>query len=440
MGKFINPKEKSIVNSYIDSYLQGTDLYSKYVESSPTFVTYYSKDALMSTQDVGLGEVVEIVGNESPIKYNKIHNFPLFSLDEIIPSLYFDEEVGFETNKESSALIIPGTIIPMPDDLIIFDNYDYTEDNIKTVYRITNVEMSSLSTKTFYKVSFSGYDIFPEFLEEKQIKDEYGLVYENIGTDKNALIIQKDLLLVDKISELKENLCKKYIDYFYMYKINSFCFYKDDYYCYDACLAHFISNSRIFIEKRNFLKNLVIEDLLNTSRYYDRTIYGLLEYRNQSNIDKEYFNGYLLSDLNCSIFSLYQDKFKELLPTTFVKKSKCKNCSNCNKCKNKSNNEFSYFTSNDFKRIILEYENINSVKDLNIFDKLYILYIKDFNNIKNEEFVSLIEDIKVSYDIQNYIFIPIVIFILDRLYDRIFKQNPNCNIDMQEEKLINERI
>ena len=73
MGKFIQEKnvEQKVLNNYFDNYLDTTDRYSKWLQGSPTFVTYYSINLENSTQDRGLNNVTEIVGGESPIKYNK---------------------------------------------------------------------------------------------------------------------------------------------------------------------------------------------------------------------------------------------------------------------------------------------------------------------------------------------------------------------------------
>ena len=73
MGRFVGTgDERTMVNKYIDSYLKGTNEYAKYLQSAPNFVTYYSRDHEHSTENSGLGDVEEIVGDRSPLRYNRI--------------------------------------------------------------------------------------------------------------------------------------------------------------------------------------------------------------------------------------------------------------------------------------------------------------------------------------------------------------------------------
>ena len=76
MARFIDtPNERTLVNKYVDSYMNGVNQYAKYIDSTPSFATYYSRDVDRSTENPGLGQVKEIVGMESPLRYNKIKNY-----------------------------------------------------------------------------------------------------------------------------------------------------------------------------------------------------------------------------------------------------------------------------------------------------------------------------------------------------------------------------
>ena len=69
-------EETKIINSHISNYIDTVTDFSKYLEGTPTFSRYYSKDVTASTSDVGLQNVNQNIGNESPLKYNLIRNFP----------------------------------------------------------------------------------------------------------------------------------------------------------------------------------------------------------------------------------------------------------------------------------------------------------------------------------------------------------------------------
>ena len=182
MGKFINDNsERTLVNKYVDSYLNGISKYSKYINSVPNFVTYYSRDYIESTEDSGMGTVNEIVGDESPTRYNKINNFPLYGVEDSTPELNVDGINGLGLINEGSAVIIPDTIVPRPDDLFIFSYSEDTEE-AKLIYRVTDVNITAIDSNTFYQITYNSTPYDEEILEKKQISDNYELIYDNIST------------------------------------------------------------------------------------------------------------------------------------------------------------------------------------------------------------------------------------------------------------------
>ena len=408
MGKFIDPREKQVTNNYVESFLKGTDLYSKYIDNPPTFVTYFNKDERQSTKNVGLSSVKEVVGDESPIKYNKIENFPIFSLEEITPAIDYDEEAGLDTMLEGVAVILPNTIVPLPDDLFIIS---YTEKNepYRKLYRVSNVEMSSISSKTYYRINYEVYNRDIDAFLKRQIADDYGFVYENIGTEKKSVILESDLLLLDELQTIKDKLFQDYYHYFYIEKLGSFCYqYDANTYLYNPYMSRFIMNNELFIENRTYYKNLHIEDLLDRYKEYRNTLYYLLE--NPSVDSYNFASGYRLEDINTSIFSLYPEKYKAIELFGFNTKSnkKCKcNCKSLFDC--------------DIFNLLENYENINSVNNLNPYDTLFVLYVKDFKNIQTKVFIDTLNKVKVTYDMRSFNFIPIVFFVIQKIFDRIFK-------------------
>src|SRR5699024_2456631 len=118
VARFIDePLERDIVSDYIDGYVSSTRRYSKYQETAPNFVTYYKLDHSESTSDYGLDNVEEIVGKNSPLKYNKIKNMPLYSVETMSPNFDYDEESGPSMEgTDSEAIILPETIEPSVND------------------------------------------------------------------------------------------------------------------------------------------------------------------------------------------------------------------------------------------------------------------------------------------------------------------------------------
>ena len=150
MAKWID-QEQQILESHITSYIDKVTDFSKYIEGTPTFVTYYAKDIKASTADVTLQGVHELIGNNSPIKYNKIKHYPIYNIEELMPEMNYDEEDGSSTNIEGSAVIIPNAgMKPLEDDFFIIEY-----DKRKILFQVDNVEIGSIADKVLYKyISF----------------------------------------------------------------------------------------------------------------------------------------------------------------------------------------------------------------------------------------------------------------------------------------------
>ena len=50
-------------------------------------VPYYHINGQKTTTDQGYGDVTEILGKESPVKFEKIEDFPLYGIDQIVLQL-----------------------------------------------------------------------------------------------------------------------------------------------------------------------------------------------------------------------------------------------------------------------------------------------------------------------------------------------------------------
>ena len=73
MGDISRPIEREAIEKNIKEFLkQSTYKYAFINSKTPIYVTYYSSDYLNSTGDINLGGVNEIIGNNSPLKFNKI--------------------------------------------------------------------------------------------------------------------------------------------------------------------------------------------------------------------------------------------------------------------------------------------------------------------------------------------------------------------------------
>ena len=427
LGKFIKEVEKKTINNYINNYLDATNEYAKYLTGSPSFSTYYSINLESSTKDLGLENVTDIIGNESPIKYNKIDNFPLYIESEMTFSQLYEEDSGYNAEFEGTAVVLAGTIIPQTDDVFIID---YLEKRF--LFRVTQVETSNTTMRTFYRITFvlSAFDL--EILNDRQVKEEYDTIYQNIGTELSAIIPLRTFTMIDDFEREVNRLSKKYIQYYYDEKINCFifnrekmnsldiCFYKNNN-IYDPKLAIFIKNNEIFINDKTFMKNIFIDTILDSRDLdYEQSLYALLETKDMECYDYE---AYYFNSLKESVFGLMNAGYHELIHNkTVVFKCHCKNCENS--IKN------GLFTECDLKKYVRNTK--LKIDTLDYKEQILIIYLRLNNEVKQnnisdyyEDILKVVQNIKIQKDLFTYLLIPCVIYILKDVQKRLMYKNDN---------------
>jgi len=75
MAHLMNVEKSKYINTQISIYAENkVGQYSKFLNKNPIFVTYYSVNIVMSRTDVGTGGIQQEIGEDSPLRFNKITN------------------------------------------------------------------------------------------------------------------------------------------------------------------------------------------------------------------------------------------------------------------------------------------------------------------------------------------------------------------------------
>jgi len=205
-------KETQLSNEIIKSQLkQSLNDYSYYLNQLPLYVTYYSKNNFLSTADVALNIANQVVGPESPYKFNKIFDCPLFKVSQY--SLGTDDgDYGTEASGITSEAIIPPNLFqPLVDDLIIM-----WHEGSNSIFRVDSVEQSRIEGKTFYKISFHLHDVCnPLLLDDSQVYKEMRIVGDYRSLSKMAIVEKDKSELIDKIKNKLEDLKEHYCTLFF---------------------------------------------------------------------------------------------------------------------------------------------------------------------------------------------------------------------------------
>ena len=326
MARFIDtPNERTLVNKYVDSYMNGVNQYAKYIDSTPSFATYYSRDVDTSTENPGLGQVKEIVGVDSPLRYNKIKNFPLYGVEEVNPSINADGISGINVDIENTAVILPDTIIPKPDDLFVL-NYDENTDKNSAVYRITGVDINAVDSNTYYQISYVSTPYDYNILNKRQVVDDYRFVYGNTGSKYENILLEDRYIEVASLEQQFVRYMNFLLDNFYDEDRNMVYFKdKDGNHIFMDEVHDFLNNHKLLIESRTFIRNIYLPNMDPKSNYRKNAshFYNIIEGRKKlyTNRGIGAFSPSLekIDKLKNKLFIQFPEDFYKVKPVTLFK-------------------------------------------------------------------------------------------------------------------------
>lgn len=212
MGQVVTSAEmRRVVDANLKGYIeQATGSYARLFGKSPTFVTYYARDPLTSMADVNLGGAIQLIGPESPIKYQIIHDFPIYGVSEADASSAYEELQGVVSNNvRGEAYVLPGTIAPNENDFFIIDYLD-----ARILFRAVNVNPDRIEGKSFYKLEYILDPSDPMQLG-RQTNASFTFELATVGTGANPLIETDVAVLLREMEVLEEYHREAYWRAFY---------------------------------------------------------------------------------------------------------------------------------------------------------------------------------------------------------------------------------
>lgn len=268
--------------------------WAKFLSRNHLFVTYYPINENQSRVDSGSKNAYEYIGPQSPVRYNKIKQLPVFNIpDSIRPDIIIDE-TGMDIESELSDLaFIPGTVRPKGGDCMRIDIPGIRP----LLYQCTQYRHNSIQSNDFYLADFSLIDVDQEYLDqiERQVEEVYTCKYENIGTNNKVFLTEDESAAADDLNELIDKLSDFYKNAFYNADVDGFILYEGNAFgtqwYHDIMLTRFINESQIYCDDNSdYTITLPYLDLIPLSfdRDYSRTIwYAVL------NRSKDYMTSYV---------------------------------------------------------------------------------------------------------------------------------------------------
>lgn len=387
MGYIID--DKNFINENIFKFEKRLESqYTVFTEKNPTFVTYYHINNINSITDTGLLNVDRILGKESPLKYQKIEDFPIYGIDQIKLDLS-DEEEGLNSNYEGDGIILPNTVHPYPND---FFTISYLDESY--LFRITAIDYDSIKSNNYYKISFDLKSIDEGAIVKlnDQVLEKYHCIFKNIGTQDNCLIQEDAYTLIKELDDTYSSIVKKYVKLYYNKRYNSFIFNNINNIIYDKFVSNFIDEHNLLNEKEKYQTiSITNEDYGEQFPItYDMSFYTKLNERNIEDLD---YIRYELCPITYqhSIFLYYN--LRNVRSLVFVP---------------------DHVGSGLYiKDELIDAIKTNSIsEDFNVIENLIIKYFNDSIESIFQLDIDSIKAYKMQYSMNDYIMIPILLYIL----------------------------
>lgn len=401
------------------------DQYSQFLNEIPVFVNYYQKDHFRSGHDRNLNSVHEIMGDNSPIIFNKMEGFPLYKMTKIDLSVSDGPHGGEVGMAQFTAMVLPNILEPIVDDLITI-----WYENEENVFRVNEVQRNRIEGKAFYQIS--AY-LYKRDQDHSRLKNQVHKTFE-VCNDYKTLseinLIEKEFAIdINDVNQMKRELIE-YYRAFYDKRINQFQYKLKDgsgsklKMCgWDWQLNNFAFRFQLFTDKKNLRGEFFIDNVnvnkVSEIHDYKKSIFYKIENRIPGPID---YDQIIIFDENILDFRYQKDIYKRFDQATIRMKTDLAT-NNPAALPHTGINDPLFFPSyipvvdNIHQYIIRTEQNLT----INGNISPYVTIIDKFLNKKLtlKILMDLFKLIQFKETIADYYFIPAIIYIMEYMVDEI---------------------
>jgi len=302
--------EKLLVNNNIFKYEDKLNsAFTRFLETTPTYVTYYNINTIESTVDLGFANVDKILGAQSPIRYSEVKNLPIYGMEAI--QLDIDEgDEGLNGSFDGGELIIlPDTIKPYPDDFFILEHKGHD-----MLFRVTTVNYDTIKSNNFYKIGFTIKYVTKEDSMKilDQVTNKYTCIVDNIGTEDKCIIEDEVYEMLQRMRSLYEDIANRYKLFYYHKRYNVMMYYDADnsLAIYDRYVNAFIQKHGLLYDKESH-KTIYLNNEDDTCCFpleYDNSLFRTFETRKK--LKRYPYNKFKVQEIKniYSVFRYYSAK------------------------------------------------------------------------------------------------------------------------------------
>lgn len=270
--------EQSLIDNNIFKYEQRLKSNTnKYIENGALLTTYFPIRENATTVDRGLRDIDKIFGHKSPLRFNRILNFPVYGFGQANPN-NTDEANMEDINVEGECIILPSTIVPNPNDFFIINHL-----RMRAIFQVTDVQYDSMKVEGYYKIKYRLHSTSDETLQnlENQTVETYHCDLNAIGSNVNPIIKKDDFVKRGQIEQMVNQMIQSYRSMFYNERHNCFLFYNQE--CgtrwFDMCGNEFMAKHSI-MNPSNSSKVIILHEKIRDKQsalFYNNSIYNWIE-------------------------------------------------------------------------------------------------------------------------------------------------------------------
>ena len=392
--------EKTVLNQNIFKYESRLKANTaRFMTESASLTTYYQIQDNRITVDRGLQSIDQLFGHYSPLRFNKIKDFPVYGLQQINPNN--DDSTQIEDIQvEGECIILPSTIVPNPNDFFILNHL-----RMRALFRVMEVQVDSMKVDGFYKIKYQLYSCSEETLIalEKQTINTFITELNALGTELNPIIREDNFILRSKIKQMINKIIYGYRSLFYETNHNCFLYLDPEtrFKWFDLCGNEFMAKHNL-MNIENSSNVIVLSDKLQDQKfplYYNMSIYNWLElHAPLSFLQPFYFNLCYASNYPGSSFELWgEDSTYVITP-----------CRNSQEFIN--DNGSCYFDSKQLKAFN------GNVEPTSDFEKIIYNFIHNKNMTLEDIPLTLADGLLMSQHLKDiFLYTPIVLYIIKQL-------------------------
>ncbi len=191
--------EQTMIDGTIFKYEQRLNSHmNKFIANGAMFVTWYRLEETSTTVDRGFRDMDQLLGPSSPIRFDKILDFPIYGFGESKPENSEESDVE-DITVSGEFTVLPSTIVPSTYNFFTIKHLKMT-----ALYQVTEVQYDSMKQDGFYKVLYRLYGTDPDTINQlnSQVVETFHTDMNAIGGNTDAILTEDDFILRGKIKSM----------------------------------------------------------------------------------------------------------------------------------------------------------------------------------------------------------------------------------------------